>query len=151
MVPLILIIDDSLTIRKIFEVSLRREGYEVKTFADAVALFEWLRTPEARIPDLMFVDVGLPRMDGYTLIQRLRARSAFAQTIFVMISARRGVLDRLKGRLVGARLYLTKPIRTQEMRGVVQEYLGLPLSKVGNMPQGPDVEVERTLIYGGQR
>src|SRR5712691_7613037 len=83
----VFVIDDSLTVRKIMEVCLHRAGYSVKSFSDGVELFRWLETAEAYIPDLIFVDRCLPRkMDGYDIIQKLKARPAFAQTVFVMIS-----------------------------------------------------------------
>lgn len=145
---LVCVIDDSLTIRKIFEVALHRAGYETTTFSDALEVFRWLLTPGATIPALVFVDVGLPRMDGYTLIQRLRTRPAFAQTSFVMISSRCGVLDRLKGRLAGAQLYLTKPLRTQDIERVVQEHLGVPMDKT-NQPWIAQ-EAERITTSGGR-
>jgi len=145
----ILIIDDSHTIRKILEVCLHRAGYQTKTFSDAFEVFDWLRMPGTMIPALVFVDVGLPRMDGYTLIQRLRARTAFAQTTFVMISARCGVLDRLKGRLAGAQVYLTKPMRTQEIISVVQEFFGPSLNE--DSYSGQEQESERFAFSGGRR
>lgn len=123
--PFIMVIDDSLITRKILEVCLHRAGYEVKTFSDAVEVFGWLRTPEAFIPALVFMDIGLPRLDGYTLIQRLKARPAFAQTAFVILSGRSGVLDKLKGRLVGANAYLAKPFKTCEVVAIVQAHLGV--------------------------
>jgi CheY-like chemotaxis protein len=125
----VLVIDDSLTVRKILEVCLHRAGYETRSFADGVEVFRWLETAEARIPALIFVDVCLPRMDGYTVIRRLKVRPAFAQTVFVMISQYNGVLDRLKGRLAGAKEYLTKPCKTQDILAVVQTYLGSPADR----------------------
>lgn len=124
----VMVIDDSLIIRKILEVCLHRAGYQVKTFSDAVEVFNWLRTPEAFIPALVFMDIGLPRLNGYTLIQRLKARPVFAQTAFVILSGRNGVLDKLKGRLVGANAYLTKPFKTHEVITVAHTYLGTPIS-----------------------
>ena len=87
-------------------------------------MFHWLETPEAHIPALVFVDVCLPIIDGYGIIQRLKARPAFGQTMFVIISHYNGVLDRLKGRLAGAKDYLVKPLKTAELLAVVQTYLG---------------------------
>jgi DNA-binding response OmpR family regulator len=122
---LVMIIDDSLTVRKILEVCLHRAGYETRSFPDGVELFRWLETAEASIPDLVFVDLCLPRkMDGYDIIQRLKARPAFTHTTFVMISQRDGVLARLLARLAGARDYLVKPLKTQEIVAVAQAYLG---------------------------
>jgi DNA-binding response OmpR family regulator len=124
---LVMVVDDSPTVCKIIEVCLHRAGYAVKSFPDGIELVRWLETPEARIPDLIFVDRCLPRVDGYDIIVRLKARPAFAHTVFVMISQRDGVIDRLKGRLAGARDYLVKPCRTQDILAAVHKYLGSPL------------------------
>jgi len=87
---------------------------------------QWFKSGEAHIPGLIFVDIGLPKMDGYSVIRHFRAESAFDQTFFVIISRRDGKLDKLKGRLVGAHAYLTKPFKTAELLSVVQSYLGTP-------------------------
>lgn len=90
------VIDDSMTIRKIIETCLRRAEYEVKAFPDEVEAMGWLTTPQARVPALVFVDLRGPSLDGIEVIRRLRARPAFGQTVFVMISGRDGIRDRLK-------------------------------------------------------
>ena len=127
MSQLVTVVDDSETVRKILEVTLRRAGYEqVCSFPDGVELLRWLMTPQARIPALVIVDLMLPKMDGYVLIGRLKARPAFAHTIFVILSGRKGVLDKLKGRLSGAHTYLTKPFRTDALVATVHAYLGSP-------------------------
>src|SRR5579872_310381 len=124
---LVIAIDDSPTVRKVLEVCLHRAGYEdVHTFPDGVALLRWLMTPEARIPALVVVDLNLPGIDGYTLIRILKAKPAFAQTIFVILTGRSGMLDRLKGRLCGAEVYLTKPFRTADILAIVHAHLDLP-------------------------
>jgi twitching motility two-component system response regulator PilG len=123
---LVLVIDDSLVVRKILETCLSRAGYDVRSFPGSVELFRWLATPEAQIPALVFVDLCLPIIDGYDIIRRLKAKPTFARTVFVMISQRDGVLDRLKGRLAGAKDYLTKPFKTQELLAVVQSSIGFP-------------------------
>jgi twitching motility two-component system response regulator PilG len=120
----VMVIDDSPTVCKIIETSLRREGYEVKSFADGIQAMQWLLKPEARIPDLVFVDLCLPKLDGYEVIQSLKSKSAFARTTFVIISRRDGLVDKLKGRLAGARTYLTKPLKTQELLAIAHTYLG---------------------------
>jgi twitching motility two-component system response regulator PilG len=123
----VMAIDDSITVRKILEVTLNRAGYEdVRTFPDGVELLRWLTTPEARSPALVFVDLMLPKMDGYSVIRRLKGKPAFARTIFVILSGRDGKLDRLKGRLCGAHVYLTKPFHTDDIVATVHSYLGPP-------------------------
>jgi twitching motility two-component system response regulator PilG len=120
----VLVIDDSPTIRKIIEVCLHRAGYPVTSFPGGVEAIRWLTSAEADIPGLVFVDLCLPKMNGYDVIRRLRTNPAFAQTIFVMISCCDGVLDRLKGRLAGAKDYLVKPLKTAELVAVTQAALG---------------------------
>jgi twitching motility two-component system response regulator PilG len=121
---LVMVIDDSLTIRRILSVCLRRADYEVRCFEDGLQALSWLNTSEARIPDLIFVDLGLPRLDGYQVIRLLKTRPELKDTVLVILSARDGILDRIKGRLVGAHAYLTKPFRMQAILEVVQMHLG---------------------------
>ena len=124
MAVFVMVIDDSLVIRKILETCLHRAGYEVKSFPDGVEALRWLHTPEAPVPDLIFIDLGLPKLDGYEVIRLLKARPALEHTILVILSRRDGVLDHLKGRLVGAHAYLTKPFKTQQILAVIQTSLG---------------------------
>lgn len=119
------VIDDSTTVRKILEICLRREGYEVKSFQDGIEAIKWLTSVQARIPGLIFVDLDLPKIDGYELILHLKAKPPFKQTVFVIISQHNRVIDRLKGRLAGANAYLTKPFKTEEIVSVVQAHLGV--------------------------
>src|SRR5258708_11279459 len=129
MSKLVMVIDDSNTVRKIIETCLGREGFEVKGFSDGVDAIRWLAEPDARVPDLVVLDIGLPKMDGYEIARRLKTKPQFANTIIVMLSRRDGVLDRLKGRLAGAREYITKPFKTQEIVALIESYLGIPLSR----------------------
>jgi twitching motility two-component system response regulator PilG len=123
MSKLILIIDDSPTVRKIIETCLGREGFEVCGFGDGIEAMRWLVETQ-RIPDLVILDIGLPWMDGYEIARRLRSKPQFAQTVIIMLSRRDGLLDRLKGRLAGAREYITKPFKAQDVLSVVRSYLG---------------------------
>ena len=119
----VMVIDDSLVIRKILETCLHRAGYEVKSFPDGVEALCWLNTTEARIPDLVVVDLGLPKLDGYQVIQQIKVRPSLERTRLVILSRRDGVLDRLKGRLVGAHAYVTKPFKTDRLLAVIQSSL----------------------------
>jgi DNA-binding response OmpR family regulator len=123
----IMVIDDSPTVRKIIETCLRREEFDVRSFADGVEAMRWITNDsEARVPDLVLLDIGLPKMDGYEVARRLKAKPAFNNTIIIMLSKRDGVIDRLKGRLAGAKDYITKPFKTQELIAVIQEQLNVP-------------------------
>jgi twitching motility two-component system response regulator PilG len=123
---LVMVIDDSLTVRKIIETSLRREGFEYVSYPDGIQALEALTKHKHRVPDLVILDIGLPKMDGYEIARILRTKPQFGNTVIVMLSGRDGVIDRLKGRLAGAKDYLTKPFRTQDVISVVQAHLGSP-------------------------
>lgn len=124
--PLMMVIDDSICVRKIVETTLRREGYATLGFADGESALRWLSSEQAQTPALIILDVTLPKMDGYTVLRCLRKCSATAHTPVVMLSRHSGVLDRLKGRLAGACVYLTKPFRQRTILEVVQAQLGSP-------------------------
>jgi DNA-binding response OmpR family regulator len=127
MSKLVMVIDDSPTVRKIVETCLRREGFTVVAFADGVEAMQSLTQPQARIPDLVVLDVGLPKMDGYEVARRLKTKPQFNKTIIIMLSRRDGLIDRLKGRLAGAKEYLIKPFKTQDFVAVIESYLGAPV------------------------
>jgi twitching motility two-component system response regulator PilG len=122
--PLIMVIDDSTTVRKILAASLRREGYEVISFADGIEAIRWLTYPQSRLPALLILDVGLPKMSGYDIARSFKKKPALAHIIIVMLSGHTSVLDHLKGRLSGAQHYLTKPFKTQDIVAVVEAHLG---------------------------
>ncbi len=124
---LVMVVDDSLTVRKIIETSLRREGFDSVSFSDGIeALRAITEQRMTRIPDLIILDIGLPKMDGYEFARRLKSKPQFHNTIIIMLSARDGVIDRLKGRLAGAKDYITKPFRTQDVISAIHEHLGIP-------------------------
>ena len=124
----IMVIDDSPTVRKVVETCLRRENFDVRSFIDGVEAIRWLSLKEARVPDLVLLDIGLPKMDGYEVARRLKANPSFNSTIIVMLTRRDGVIDRLKGRLAGAREYITKPFKVQDIVNSVQTQLGMPIT-----------------------
>jgi len=127
MSKLVMIIDDSLTVRKIIETSLRREGFESVSYADAIEALRAITEQRLkRIPDLIILDIGLPKMDGYEFARRLRTKPQFNNTVIIMLTSRDGVIDRLKGRLAGAKDYIIKPFRTQELISVLHTHLGVP-------------------------
>lgn len=125
MTNLIVVIDDSLTIRKILSVYLRREGFKVEVFADGIAALRYFAQPEAQIPSLILLDICLPKLDGIELLRILKAKPMFAQTVFIMLTRRNGLLDQLKARLAGAKGYLIKPFQTQQLLETIQAHLPL--------------------------
>jgi DNA-binding response OmpR family regulator len=122
----VMVIDDSPTVRNILEACLSRAGYHVQSFHDGVEALVWLASPQARLPGLVFLDIALPKMDGFEVAQHFKAKPQLQDTVIVMLSRRDGVFEQLKARLVGAKKYLVKPFRTQEILAVVATYLGVP-------------------------
>ncbi len=125
MSKLVMIIDDSATVRKIVEVSLKREGIPSISYANGIEAIRALSERKHVVPDLVFLDIALPRMDGYKIAQYLKSHHQYDNTVIVMLSGHNGILDRLKGRLSGARDHLTKPFRTEDILSIVYQYLGI--------------------------
>ncbi len=125
-VPLILVIDDSLTVCKVVEVTLQRAGFLVLSFPDGVTALRWLASPDVVMPALIYLDIGLPKLDGYEVVRLLRGRPALARTPIIMLSSRDRVLDRVKSRLAGAHNYLSKPFKTAELLALTCSTLSIP-------------------------
>jgi twitching motility two-component system response regulator PilG len=126
MSKLVMVIDDSPTVRKIVETSLRREGFTVQSYADGIEAIKALTQKDAHIPDLVLLDIGLPKMDGYEVARYLKVKQEFNKTVIIMLSRRDGVIDKLKGKLAGAKDYITKPFKTQDIISITESYLGVP-------------------------
>ena len=125
MSKLVMIIDDSMTVRKIMETSLKREGFESVSYCDGIEALRALNERRHRPPDLVILDIGLPKMDGYAVARSLKTKHQFGNTVIIMLTNRDGVVDRIKGRLAGARDYITKPFRTQDVMSVIHSHLGV--------------------------
>lgn len=116
------IIDDSPTVRKVIEVMFTRRGFQVLSFADGV---EALRafTDSSNLPDLILVDIGLPRLDGYEVIRRMRAITSLKRLPIVVLTRRDTTIDRLKSRLAGASDHVSKPFREDDLVHCIQRRL----------------------------
>lgn len=108
----ILVIDDSKTIRRTAEVLLKKEGFIVETSVDG---FEALPTIVQTKPDLIFIDVMMPRLDGYQTCALIKGNPQFKHIPIIMLSSKDGLFDKAKGRIVGADLYVTKPFTREDM------------------------------------
>lgn len=113
--PLLMLIDDSAPVRKIIEASFSRVGIPTVTFPDGLSAMQALARSEVSVPNLLLLDIGLPKMDGYEVAQILRSHRAFEHTVIIMLTGRDGMLDRLRSRMVGARGYITKPFRVSDV------------------------------------
>lgn len=129
----VMIIDDSVVVRKIVETSMSRAGIACLGFRDGYEALRALKTG-LEPPDLIFLDINLPRLDGFDLLRLLRSHPGFDQIVIVILSARDSVLDRVKCRLAGARAYLIKPFRTQDLLALVAEYLPPASARTNERP-----------------
>lgn len=112
----ILIIDDSKTIRRTAETLLSKEGCRVFTAVDG---FDALSKIADHRPDVIFVDIMMPRLDGYQTCSLIKHNSNFKDTPVIMLSSRDGLFDRARGRIVGSEQYLTKPFTKDELLGAI--------------------------------
>jgi CheY-like chemotaxis protein len=94
-----------------------------------VRAIQVLEAPQASLPDLIFVDIEMPKMGGYAVIQHLRSQVAFKQIPFVIISRHSGLIDILKGKLVGASAHILKPFTADTVCSVVESYLGVAIPR----------------------
>lgn len=132
----VMVIDDSLTVRKIMESSLRREGFQAVSFADGLQAMSALSRGEIPVPDLILLDVGLPKMNGYEIARTFRQKNRLGNTVIIMLSGRDGVFDKLRGRMAGAKEYITKPFKTAEVIATVRSHLGPQDSSRPAQPAG---------------
>ncbi|MEC9364882.1 MAG: response regulator [Sinimarinibacterium flocculans] len=114
-----MVIDDSQTIRRTAETLLAREGYQVSTAQDG---FEALAKIADDPPDLIFIDIMMPRLDGYQACALIKGNPRFAKTPVIMLSSKDGLFDRARGRIVGSDEYLTKPFTKDELLGAVRAH-----------------------------
>ncbi len=116
----ILVIDDSKTIRRTAETLLAKEGCEVFTAIDG---FDALAKIADHHPDIIFVDIMMPRLDGYQTCSLIKNNQIFKGTPVIMLSSKDGLFDRARGRLVGSEQYLTKPFTKDELLGAIQSHV----------------------------
>jgi twitching motility two-component system response regulator PilG len=117
----VMVVDDSKTIRRTAETLLKKEGCQVFTAEDG---FDALAKIADSSPDIIFVYIMLPRLDGYQTCALIKNNSTFKQTPVVMLSSKDGLFDKAKGRIVGSDNYLTKPFSRNELLGAIENSTG---------------------------
>jgi len=115
----ILVVDDSATIRRSAETMLANEGCEVITAENG---FEALSKITRHHPNLIFVDIMMPRLDGYQTCAIIKNNAEFRDTPVVMLTSKDGLFDMARGRVVGSDQYLTKPFTREELLGAVKQH-----------------------------
>ncbi|MES9946565.1 MAG: pilus assembly protein PilG [gamma proteobacterium symbiont of Ctena orbiculata] len=116
----VMVIDDSKTIRRTAESLLKKAGCEVTTATDG---FEALAKIADHHPDVIFVDIMMPRLDGYQTCALIKHNDVFKNIPVIMLSSKDGLFDRARGRIVGSEQYLTKPFTKDELLGAIKRYV----------------------------
>ncbi|NOY66834.1 MAG: response regulator [Gammaproteobacteria bacterium] len=116
----VMVIDDSKTIRRTAETLLKKEGCTVVTATDG---FEALSKITDQEPDIIFVDIMMPRLDGYQTCALIKHNQVFRNTPVVMLSSKDGLFDKARGRIVGSDQYLTKPFTKEELLGAIKRHV----------------------------
>ena len=115
-----MVIDDSKTIRRTAEMLLNKEGCEVVTASDG---FEALSKITDQHPDIIFVDIMMPRLDGYQTCALIKNNQTYRRTPVIMLSSKDGLFDKARGRIVGSEQYLTKPFTREELLDAIETHV----------------------------
>lgn len=116
----VLVVDDSKTIRRTAETLLKKAGCQVLSATDG---FEALWRIVEFKPDVIFVDIMMPRLDGYQTCALIKSNATFSSTPVIMLTSKDGLFDRARGRIVGSDEYLTKPFTRDELLGAIRQHV----------------------------
>lgn len=118
----VLVVDDERSIVLSLEFILRKAGFDVRVAYDGE---QALQAIEESVPDLVLLDVSMPKRDGYDVCQTIRANPAWKSIRIVMLTAKGQEIEREKGLALGADDYITKPFSTREVIERVKQFLGV--------------------------
>jgi len=116
----VMVIDDSKTIRRTAETLLKKEGCDVITANDGL---EALSKITDQNPDIIFVDIMMPRLDGYQTCALIKSNQVYKRIPVIMLSSKDGLFDKARGRIVGSEQYLTKPFTKDELLGAIRDHV----------------------------
>lgn len=116
-----MVIDDSKTIRRTAETLLKKAGCDVVTATDG---FEALSKITDQNPDVIFIDIMMPRLDGYQTCALIKNNHVYKNTPVILLTSKDGLFDRARGRIVGSDQYLTKPFTKDELLGAISSHVG---------------------------
>jgi twitching motility two-component system response regulator PilG len=122
----VLVVDDSPTVRKIVQLTLQRERIRVVTAGDGLSALAAVADEQ---PDLILLDIMLLRMDGYNICQVIRKNMAYRDLPIIMLSGKDGLFDKMRGKLAGSTEYMTKPFDSGELAQTVKRYLDSPAAR----------------------
>jgi len=116
----VMVIDDSKTIRRTAETLLKKAGCDVVTATDG---FEALSKITDQNPDVIFIDIMMPRLDGYQTCALIKNNQLYKNTPVILLTSKDGLFDRARGRIVGSDQYLTKPFTKDELLGAISAHV----------------------------
>ena len=116
----VMVVDDSKTIRRTAETLLKKAGHDVVTATDG---FEALSKIADSRPNIIFIDIMMPRLDGYQTCALIKNNAEFRDTPVIMLSSKDGLFDRARGRIVGSDQYLTKPFTKEELLSAIKQHV----------------------------
>jgi twitching motility two-component system response regulator PilG len=117
---MILVVEDSSTTRKVISITLSRQGYRVIEAADGL---EALSKISEERPDLIMLDVILPKMDGYKILSIIKGNREFRDIPVIMLTSKDGFINKMKGKMAGSSAYLTKPFDPDKMIAEIQKHI----------------------------
>ena len=118
----VMVIDDSKTIRRTAETLLKKAGCDVVTATDG---FEALAKITDQNPDVIFIDIMMPRLDGYQTCALIKNTHIYKNTPVILLTSKDGLFDRARGRIVGSDQYLTKPFTKDELLGAITTHVNV--------------------------
>jgi twitching motility two-component system response regulator PilG len=136
--PLVMVIDDSMCVRKVVELSLTNAGISTIAFPDGPTALEAFSSGRIAPPRVLLLDIGLPRMSGYDVAKLIHSRSDFDDTSIIMISSHDGVIDRARSLLIGRVDFIAKPFKRDELVRRVRRALGILDAKLGPSVDCPE-------------
>ena len=116
----VMIIDDSNTIRRTAEALLKKAGYDVYTAGDG---FEAMSVITDRRPDIIFVDIMMPRLDGYQTCLLIKNNKDFKHIPVIMLSSKDGLFDKARGRIAGSEEHVNKHFTQEELVEVIARHV----------------------------
>ena len=127
-----MVVDDSATIRRTAESLLSREGYTVITADDG---FEALPKIVEQRPDIIFLDIMMPRLDGYQTCSVIKHNSTYKTIPVVLLSSKDGVFDKARGKLVGSEQFITKPFTKEDLLEAISQHAHISAVKPDHKPE----------------
>ena len=116
----ILVIEDSSTTRKVIAITLSQNGYEIIEATDGL---EGLSKLNETRPDLILLDIILPKMDGYKILSIIKENPEFKRIPVVMLTSKDGIINKVKGKVAGSTAYLTKPFDPNQLVATIEKHL----------------------------